>query len=383
MGACYRAYIHEGDTPIQDTNNITQDSFDEDYILHENSNPQSEEEKINVINRIQLQKWYYNITIVVNKEFKFTSSVLIDSGANQNYLIRPSKSLWSCFSFYINNSTKIERGVPRFVINYKPLNKVLQWIRYSLPQIKDLLIRLYKAAIFSKFDMKSGFWQIQIKEEDKYKTTFNIPFEKYEWNFMSFDYVLIFSESIEQHFKHLNVFIHVVKNNGLSHKHTIVVQKVKQAIKNIPCILIIDPLASIIVEKDASDIGYDGMLKQNPKESNQKQFVRYYNGAEPHLGIFGQPRASLKKEQQQPAAFKRRNKDTKDFQKVEDKSKWNTKVDKHYCPPRFLQQIEEMFKSRAQKFKYKSISKIKISSSKSLHGISHPSDDLIQQLSTF
>lgn len=65
------------------------------------------------------------------------------------------------------------------VINYKPLNKIFQWIRYPLTQKKDLQNRLLKAVIFSKFDMKSGFWQIQIAEQNKYKTAFNVPFGQY------------------------------------------------------------------------------------------------------------------------------------------------------------------------------------------------------------
>ena len=70
--------------------------------------------------------------------------------------------------------------------NYKPLNKVLQWIKYLISNKNDLLGRLHNVAIFSKFDMKLGFWQIQIKEEDKYKTTFTTPFGHYEWNVMPF-----------------------------------------------------------------------------------------------------------------------------------------------------------------------------------------------------
>ena len=83
-------------------------------------------------------------------------------------LIRPSKSPWSCAAFYVNNAPEKERGVPRLVINYKPLNKALQWIRYPIPNKRDLLNRLYDAKIFSKFDMKSGFWQIQIAESVSY-----------------------------------------------------------------------------------------------------------------------------------------------------------------------------------------------------------------------
>ena len=35
--------------------------------------------------------------------------------------------------------------------------------------------------------MKSGFWKIQIQPEDRYKTTFTVPFGHYEWNVMPFD----------------------------------------------------------------------------------------------------------------------------------------------------------------------------------------------------
>jgi hypothetical protein len=97
--------------------------------------------------------------------------------------------------------------------------------------------------VFSKFDMKSGFWQIQIDEADKYKTAFTVPFGHYEWNVMPFglknapsefqnimneiftpftkfsivyiDDVLIFSESVEQHWKHLNIFMQIIQHNGL------------------------------------------------------------------------------------------------------------------------------------------------------------------------
>ena len=72
------------------------------------------------------------------------------------------------------------------VINYKPLNKVLQWIRYPIPNKRDLLNRLSEAKIFSNFDMKLGFWQIQITESDRYKIVFIVPFGHYEWNVMPF-----------------------------------------------------------------------------------------------------------------------------------------------------------------------------------------------------
>lgn len=139
--------------------------------------------------------------------------------------------MFGCAVFYVNKPVEIERGVPRFVINYKPLNEVLQWIRYPLPNKKDLIDRLHNASIFSKFDIKSGFWQIKIEEKDRYKISFIVPFRHYEWNVMPFGLknaplefqnimnnisnpytnfsivyindVLIFSNFINQHFKHL------------------------------------------------------------------------------------------------------------------------------------------------------------------------------------
>ena len=77
--------------------------------------------------------------------------------------------------FMLKKNAEIERGTPRLVINYKPLNKVLEWIRYPIPNKNDLVQRLSKAVVFSKFDMKLGFWQIQISERDKYKTAFTTP----------------------------------------------------------------------------------------------------------------------------------------------------------------------------------------------------------------
>lgn len=84
------------------------------------------------------------------------------------------------------NNAENERGVPRLVINYTPLNKVLKWIRYPLPNKRDLLNRTVNVQIFSKFDLKSGYWQIQVVKQDCYKTVITVLFGHYEWNVMPF-----------------------------------------------------------------------------------------------------------------------------------------------------------------------------------------------------
>ena len=91
--------------------------------------------------------------------------------------------------------------------------------------------------------MKSGFWQIQIRESDRYKTAFTTAFGHYEWNVIPFslknapsefqnimneifnpsssnaivyiDDVPIFSKSLNQHWKHLRTFLQTVRFNGL------------------------------------------------------------------------------------------------------------------------------------------------------------------------
>ena len=113
-------------------------------------------------------------------------------------------------------------------------------IRYHIPNRKNLVSRLSNALVFSKI---SGFWQIQIDDHDRYKTAFTTPFGHYEWNVMPFglknapsefqnimndifnlfthftivyiDGVLIFSKSIDEHWKHLNSFLDIIKNSGL------------------------------------------------------------------------------------------------------------------------------------------------------------------------
>jgi hypothetical protein len=94
-------------------------------------------------------------------------------------------------------------------------DKVVNLIRYPIPNRKDLVSRLSEALVFSKFDMKSGFWQIQVADKDRYKTAFTTHFGHYEWNVMPFDEVLIYTKSINEHWKHLNAFLDIIKHNGI------------------------------------------------------------------------------------------------------------------------------------------------------------------------
>lgn len=47
---------------------------------------------------------------------------------------------------------------------------------YAILNKRDLIKRPHGVCLFSKFDMKLGFWPIQIEEKDCYKTAFIVPF---------------------------------------------------------------------------------------------------------------------------------------------------------------------------------------------------------------
>ncbi|BBG92821.1 hypothetical protein Prudu_000660, partial [Prunus dulcis] len=118
----------------------------------------------------------------------------------------------------MEKNAELERGVPRLVINYKPLNSVLEWIRYPIPNKRDLINRLGKAVVFSKFDMK--VWNVMpfgLKNApSEFQNIMNDIFNPYShFSIVYIDDVLIFSESVEQHWKHLYQFLSIVKKNGL------------------------------------------------------------------------------------------------------------------------------------------------------------------------
>jgi hypothetical protein len=69
-------------------------------------------------------------------------------------IIRHSKSPWSFPAFYVQKNAELERGTPRLVINYKPLNKVLECIRYPIPNKQDLINRLSDSIVFSNSILK-------------------------------------------------------------------------------------------------------------------------------------------------------------------------------------------------------------------------------------
>ena len=85
-------------------------------------------------------------------------------------VIRPSSSLFSSNVVIIRKKD----GSIRFCIDYRKLNSRTRKDAQAIPPINDRLHLLAGAKYFSKLDLKAGYWQVELKEEDKAKTAFQV-----------------------------------------------------------------------------------------------------------------------------------------------------------------------------------------------------------------
>jgi len=71
-------------------------------------------------------------------------------------------------------------------VDYRTFNKATVKNRYPLPRIDDLFDRLLGAKVFSRIDLRSGYYQIWIVKGDEEKTTCHIRYGSYKFLVMPF-----------------------------------------------------------------------------------------------------------------------------------------------------------------------------------------------------
>ena len=135
-------------------------------------------------------------------------------------------------------------GSLRLCIDYRQLNCVTIKNRYPLPRIDDLFDQLRGARFFSKIDLRSGYYQLRVRDEDILKTAFRTRYGHYEFLVMPFgltnapaafmdlmhrvlrlyldlfvivfiDDIVIFSKTEEEHAEHLRIVLQVLRENQL------------------------------------------------------------------------------------------------------------------------------------------------------------------------
>nr|GEU50030.1 putative reverse transcriptase domain-containing protein [Tanacetum cinerariifolium] len=124
-----------------------------------------------------ISKAPYRMALIELKELKDQLQELLERG-----FIRPSVSPWGAPVLFV----KKKDGSMRLCIDYRELNKITIRNRYPLPRIDDLFDQLQGAMHFSKIDLRSGYHQLRVKEQDISKTAFRTRYGHYEFLVMPF-----------------------------------------------------------------------------------------------------------------------------------------------------------------------------------------------------
>ena len=111
------------------------------------------------------------------RELKIQLQELVGKG-----FIQPSVSHWGAPVLFVWKKD----GTLRLCIDYRQLNQVTIKNRYPLPRIDDLFDQLRGACVFSKIDLRYGYYQLKIMSDDVPKTAFRTHYGHYEFLVMPF-----------------------------------------------------------------------------------------------------------------------------------------------------------------------------------------------------
>ena len=161
----------------------------------------------------------------------------------KNDLVEEANSPWAAPILLIDKKD----GTKRLVVDFRRLNRIKRKDRYSIPNVTETLDSLGKAKIFTTLDLAAGYWQVEVKEEDRDKTAFTtargqfrlkvLPFGLcnapstfrrimdhklrglLDKNFLVYlDDIIIYSETSEDHLVHLRHVLERLRKANLKLK---------------------------------------------------------------------------------------------------------------------------------------------------------------------
>ncbi|CAF1640944.1 unnamed protein product, partial [Didymodactylos carnosus] len=168
-------------------------------------------------------------------ELKQQLTELVEKG-----YIRPSKSPYGAPVLF----AKKKDGSLRMCVDYRALNKITIKNKYPLPRIDEMLDQLNGAKIFSRLDLRSGYHQIRVRDDDIEKTAFRTRYGHFEFTVLPFgltnapptfmrlmnsifheyldvfviiylDDILIYSKNEEDHLKHIKIVLDLLRKHQL------------------------------------------------------------------------------------------------------------------------------------------------------------------------
>ncbi|GJV21811.1 putative reverse transcriptase domain-containing protein [Tanacetum coccineum] len=184
-----------------------------------------------VLGAAPVERAPYRLAPSEMKELSEQLKELSDKG-----FIRPSSSPWGAPVLFV----KKKDGSFRMYIDYRELNKLTVKNCYPLPRIDNLFDQLQGSSVYSKIDLRSGYHQLRVREEDIPKTAFRTRYGHYEpfglmnapavftdlmnhvcksyldkFVIVFIDDIIIYSKNKKEHEEHLKAILELLKKDEL------------------------------------------------------------------------------------------------------------------------------------------------------------------------